>query len=156
MRFGRAAIFIVLFVLVVVLFYLAAFNTIEYMRRRNGPWQVSFLTDAQGVPAISIRQPKLQIQQFEIVLHDEKVTATNLAKTVSFDKPMKPVPFGKVIYQDLTSLPGVVTLDLFGHEIELLPRTLIVNRKHVPWDSSAVLHLTATNKLTLPPKSYRQ
>ena len=43
------------------------------------------------------------------------------------------VPFGKCIYQDLMFLPGVVTMNLLGHEIELMPRTLVIDKKEIPW-----------------------
>ena len=46
------------------------------------------------------------------------------------------VPFGECIYQDLMFLPGVVTMNLLGHEIELMPRTLVINKKQMPWDSA--------------------
>ena len=81
------------------------------------------------------------------------MTATNaLPQTVLFDRPRKPAPFGKVIYEDLTQLPGVVTFDLFGHEIELLPRVLVVNKRQIKWNSQASIELWPTNKLPQPPK----
>ena len=46
------------------------------------------------------------------------------------------VPFGECIYQDLMFLPGVVTMNILGHEIELMPRTLVIDKKEVPWDSA--------------------
>ena len=33
-------------------------------------------------------------------------------------------------------LPGVVTMNILGHEIELMPRTLVIDKKEVPWDSA--------------------
>ena len=45
------------------------------------------------------------------------------------------MPFGECIYQDLMFLPGVVTMNLLGHEIELMPRTLVVDKKEVPWNT---------------------
>ena len=50
-------------------------------------------------------------------------------------------------------MPGTVTMDLFGHEVELLPRTLIVNKKEVPWKSNTAIELSPTNKLPVAPKS---
>ena len=47
------------------------------------------------------------------------------------------VPFGQVLFTDLTYLPGTVSFEVFGHEVELLPRTLIVDRQEVPWKSGA-------------------
>ena len=49
-------------------------------------------------------------------------------------------------------LPGVITFDLFGHEIELMPRTLVINKKEVPWKSESVIELWPTNKLPQPLK----
>jgi hypothetical protein len=57
-----------------------------------------------------------------------------------------------VIYEDLTFLPGVVTFDLFGHEVELLPRALIANKKQVPWKSGVTIDLWPTNKPAEPPR----
>jgi hypothetical protein len=71
---------------------------------------------------------------------------------VAFDIPEKPVPFGSVKFEDLTYLPGTVTLDLFGHEIELIPRTLFINREERPWQSNVVITLSPSDKRSLPPR----
>jgi len=146
-----AKAFAVLFA-AVLLFYLGAFYGCEHMRARKGPWEVQFNTDATGRPSIVVYQPRLAISAVEILFHDEQVSTMNLSERVAFNKPLKPTPFGKVIYEDLTFLPGVVTFDLFGHEIELLPRVLIVNKKEVPWVSDFVVELSRTNKPAIPPK----
>jgi hypothetical protein len=57
-----------------------------------------------------------------------------------------------VIYEDLTFLPGVVTFDLLGHEVELLPRALVVNKKLVEWQSGMTVDLWPTNKPAEPPQ----
>jgi hypothetical protein len=41
-------------------------------------------------------------------------------------------------------LPGTVTLELFGHEIELLPRVLIIDRKEHPWKSGTTISLVVS------------
>jgi hypothetical protein len=43
------------------------------------------------------------------------------------------VPFGSVIFFDTTVLPGTVTMRLFGHEIEFIPRTLIIDHTPYGW-----------------------
>ena len=141
----------VCFVTVLVL-YLMVFNGIEFLNHRNGPWEVSFMSDALGNPAIAVYQPKLNISTVEIIFSDEKIQQTNLSQRVSFDQHLKPVPFGAVIYDDLRTLPGVVTFNLLGHEIELLPRVLIVNKREVPWKSDSTLELSAANKPAQPPR----
>jgi hypothetical protein len=42
-------------------------------------------------------------------------------------------------------LPGTVTLRLFGHEIELLPRVLIIDRKEHPWKAGDTIRLAPTS-----------
>jgi hypothetical protein len=51
------------------------------------------------------------------------------------------LPFGELLYQDPTFLPGTVTMRLFGHVVELLPRVLTVDKKEYPWQSGAVIQL---------------
>src|SRR5687768_16312690 len=111
----------------VLLAYLAVFYGIEYQRHRKGPWEVVFVTDAQGRPSIEVLQKSLSISN-SITFPEEQVGLVSLSTRSLFTRPKKNVPFGKVIYEDLTFLPGVVTFDLFGHEIELLPRVLIINK----------------------------
>ena len=152
MQSGFTAKSIALLFVAVLLLYLGAFYGCEYMRGRKGPWEVHFHTDEAGHPSVVIYQPKLGISAVEILFHDEQLPATNLSQRVAFAKPLTPVPFGKVIYEDLTFLPGVVTFDLFEHEIELLPRVLIVNKREVPWTSDTTVELAKTNKLAIPPK----
>jgi hypothetical protein len=43
---------------------------------------------------------------------------------------------------DTTFLPGTVTFQIFGHEIELLPRVLIIDHQERPWlaNGSITLH----------------
>ena len=137
---------------VVLMLYIGVFNGIEWWRHRRGAWEVTFLTDASGNPAVIIYQPALNISSVELVFLGEHVLRTNLAEKVLFDRPLKQVPFGHVLYEDLTVLPGVVTFDLFGHEIELLPRVLFINKKEIPWRSDSIVELSETNKPATPPK----
>jgi hypothetical protein len=151
MQSGFSAKSVALLFIAVLLFYLGAFYGCEYMRVRKGPWEVQFNNNAAG-PSIVVHQPKLGISGVKIVFHDEQASATGLSDRVAFNRPLMTTPFGKVIYEDLTFLPGVVTFDLFGHEIELLPRVLIVNKREVPWVSNSTVELFRTNKLAMPPK----
>ncbi|HTD87271.1 MAG TPA: hypothetical protein VK850_11905 [Candidatus Binatia bacterium] len=129
----------------VLLTYLAVFNGIEWLRHHKGPWRVAFETNSY--PLVRVSQSYLNVSAV-IEFPDEKASSSG---TVAFDKPKKQLPSGKLIYEDLTFLPGVVTFDLFGHEIELLPRVLIVNKKEIPWDHADHLQVWATNKPTTPP-----
>jgi hypothetical protein len=135
----------------VLLAYLAVFNGIEYHRHRKGPWKVDFMTDEAGRASIGVFQEHSKVSA-RLHFPDVTISRTNFGERVAFDRPKKPVPFGKVIYEDLTFLPGVVTFDFFGHEVELLPRVLIVNKREVDWRSAPALELWSTNRPAISPK----
>ncbi len=124
--------------------YVGGFSFDQHLRKRRGPWEVSFAAGPSEAPAILLNQPKLNIANLKIVFRGE--VATGAAGTVVFDFPQKPVPFGRVKFEDLTYLPGTVTFDFFGHEIELIPRTLYINRKPRPWSSNETITLTPADK----------
>lgn len=148
--------------------YAAFYWGIEYRRTRQGPWQVTFTQSASGSPTIVIGQPRLGITNVQIVFARDTYTATN-ASGVSATEPLQPhnpqspvtshespvtprafgqarpvpyaVPFGECVFQDTTFLPGTVTFRLFGHEIELLPRVLIIDHEEHPWQPNATITL---------------
>ncbi|PYK61548.1 MAG: hypothetical protein DME21_08865 [Verrucomicrobia bacterium] len=124
--------------------YIGGFKFDQHLRTRRGPWRVTFTTEPAGAPAIVVDQPTLNIADLKIVFTGE--TTTNASGTVVFDVPQKPVPFGRVKFEDLTYLPGTVTFDFFGHEIELIPRTLYINRKPREWKSGETITLSAADK----------
>ena len=123
-----------------IIFYVA----IEHRRTRNGPWQVTFTRSAAGEPALVINQPKLAITNVQVSFSQaNSATATNPA-TLLFRQPQPvpyDVPFGKCVFMDTTFLPGTLTFRLFGHEIELLPRVLIIDHQEHPWRPDATLIL---------------
>lgn len=136
----------VLFVCVAVL-YLGVFHGIEHLRRHKGPWQVTFVTDAVGQPTLVINHPSLSVTNVRIIFAGVEASTSNQAEEMVFDRPLKPLPFGKRLHEDLVSMPGVETIALFGHEVELLPRVLKVNRRELPWKSNTTVTLAATNRL---------
>ena len=136
--------------LLAVVIYVGGFSFDQHLRKRKGPWEVNFFAGPSGTPAIVVNQPKLNITNLTIVFEGE--TVTNSPGAVVFDVPEKPVPFGKVKFEDLTYLPGTVTLGLFGHEVELLPRTLYINRKPHPWTSNHTITLSPADKPGLLPE----
>jgi hypothetical protein len=132
------------FVLAAIL-YASAFFTDHHLRTRRGPWQLTFAAQPDSPTRLTIHQPALGLTNIHIILHEEFDRA--IQDTVHFHAPGQPVPIGHVKYEDLTYLPGVVTLELFGHEIELLPRVLYVNRQAQPWRSDTTLHLHPEDRL---------
>ena len=120
------------------------------LRKRKGPWQVQFHTNGAGHAAITVNQPALRITNVQVVFLTE--IATNTGR-VLFDRPQQPIPFGKTKFEDLTYLPGSVAFDFFGHELELLPRTLYLNKKEHPWAPNSIHELSPAQKLP-PGASY--
>ncbi len=151
MKSGFNAGTVVLLFVVVLVFYLVAFFGIESRRQAGGPWSVEFRNDGTNPPALHVSHPRLGLRAVKLLLHGERLT--NAPGAMLFDRVKQSPPFGKVIYEDLTFLPGVVTFDLLGHEVELLPRTLVVNKQLIPWQSEMTVDLWPTNKPTEPPKS---
>ena len=132
---GPAKHFVLAFLLALA-GYIVFYQLIEHRRIRNGPWLVTFATSAEGIPAIVINQPRLAITNVQISFSGETLPGTNSSVTLVFGQP-KPVPyevpFGNCVFMDTTFLPGTVTLQLFGHEIELLPRVLVIDRQEHMW-----------------------
>jgi hypothetical protein len=125
--------------------YFGGFWATQHWRVRRGPWVVTFQTSGEGIPQLTIAAPGLGLSNVQVVFPGTNLTGANAPVTVRFDEPTRSemVPFGRVKFLDTTFLPGTVTFDLFGHELELLPRTLIVDKREHPWRSGARLELPA-------------
>lgn len=141
---GPVKHFVLAFMLALV-GYAAFYQGIEHWRARQGPWRVTFTRNAAGAPVLLIDQPKLAITNVQVGFAGAPLPATNRPVTLVFDQP-KPVPyavpFGNCIFMDTTFLPGTLTFQLFGHEIELLPRVLVLDREEHPWQSGASITLS--------------
>src|SRR5581483_8456374 len=114
-----------------VALYVVSFAWIEHRRTFRGPWQVEFQSNADGQPSVVLHEPALGIS--ETVAFPGAKTAPNLEVWEAFSEATTNVPFGRVIFQDPTFLPGTLTLGLFGHEVEALPRVLIIDKKEIAW-----------------------
>jgi hypothetical protein len=131
--------------LIALLGYVLFYSCDARLRTRKGPWRVSFEASTNGEPLLIIDEPALNIHT-QVLLAGEK--ATNTPGVVEFKDPrFLQVPFGRVRFHDLTYLPGTVTLDVYGHEVELLPRTLVLNTKEVGWTNDITYVLSPTNKI---------
>ena len=127
-----------------VLCYVGFYSCDTHLRLRKGPWELTFKNESDGTPAVVINQHQVGITNVTVRLEGERVEQR--VESVRFTGPGIEVPFGKVVFFDTTYLPGTLTLDLFGHELELLGRTLIVNFKDHPWQSGEVITLQAEDK----------
>ncbi len=158
----------VLAFLIALVVYLVLYRIIEDRRKRTGPWEVTFTNSLAGAPEIVINQPKLAITNVQISFTEDSMPGADVVEALPFRQPRpdslitnrpspisapitlvfnqpRPVPydvpFGKCIFMDATFLPGTVTFQLFGHQIELLPRVLIIDQQEEPWRAEAVISL---------------
>lgn len=122
--------------------YAGLFAWIQHRRVAQGPWTVTFAAEA-GAPLLIINQPRLGITNVHLQFPDQSV-ATNFSAVVRFSAA-RPVPFdlplGRCVFLDPLFLPGTVTLEVFGHEIQLLPRVLTLDGTEHPWRSGETLVL---------------
>src|SRR5258708_5713870 len=133
--------------LIALAVYAVFYYGIEHRRTRKGPWQVAFKRSETGEPTFVIDQPALGISNVRIQFAAETLFATNLPVTLAFSQPREVpynLPFGRCVFMDTTFLPGTVTFQLFGHEIELLPRVMIIDHEEHAWRSGEVLTLNPT------------
>jgi hypothetical protein len=147
---GLGKILIIGFLLALLL-YAASFAWIQHNRESKGPWQIAFVSDAAGQPSVIISQSSLNIQNCKITFPEQHIDHTNLASEVSFDRPTTNAPFGEIVFQDPTFLPGSVTFNFWGHGIELMPRTLIIDKQEVPWSSNTNIVLQGEGKFERRP-----
>lgn len=117
---------------IAVVFYLVFFNWMQHRRAGKGPWEITFITDSNGTPSLAINQSKLQLSR-RIIFDNVQLPQTNMQQKVIFEEAVKDIPFGKMLFQDPTFLPGNVTMEQFGHQIQLLPRVLKIDKKEHAW-----------------------
>jgi hypothetical protein len=128
---------------VVCVGYFSLFSLIERSRGRKGPWEITFTSDTNGAPMFVVDQEYLGIRGKRVVFQGQK--ATNPTVRLSFKEARQfpfAAPVGQCVFLDTSVLPGTVTLRAYGHEIELIPRTLIVDHEEYSWRSQDSVWLT--------------
>lgn len=149
--------FILAFLLAVIC-YAFFYHNIEHRRTRKGPWEVTFTNDLSGNPALVINETKLAITNAQITFTNQRAAPAFTPATLVFSQP-RPVPYdvplGKCVFMDTTFLPGTITLSLFNHVVELLPRVLVIDRQEHPWlsESTITLHPVEPNSSLEIPRS---
>jgi hypothetical protein len=123
-----------------VVFYFPVFGWIQHRRTFKGPWEAVFRADAAGTPAIVISQTNLHVSE-TLVFPGQTVHPPDLSNAIVFGPTPPDLPFGELLFQDPTFLPGTVTLRLFGHQVEIFPRALTVDAKEYPWKPGAVIEV---------------
>jgi hypothetical protein len=131
--------------LIALAVYLVFYKGIEHLRTRHGPWEVAFINKKNAVPTLVINQPSLRITNLSLSFPG--ATAPPAGLTMRFDQPQQwpfDVPFGQCVFEDTTFQPGTVVFKMFGHEIQLLPRTLTIDKIEQPWISNTNIALRGT------------
>jgi hypothetical protein len=125
---------------IAVVFYVTVFGWLQHLRTAKGPWTADFRADTAGRPALLIFQTNLNISE-TIAFPGQNVQPSNFSRTIIFEATPPELPFGQLIYQDPTFLPGTVTLHMFGHQVEFLPRVLTIDKQEYPWKNGAVIEV---------------
>ena len=132
--------------------YLAVFYFVEYQRRKDGPWQATF-TSVDGLPTIIVNHPKSQLTNISITFVGATTPVTNMPQTVAFEhgRPAPfDLPFGECVFIDAIYMPGTAVCEMFGHQIQLMPRVLTIDKIEHPWSSGEKILLTNQPSATLP------
>jgi len=125
--------------------YFALFAWIEHGRNRQGPWEVTFTRFTNDRPCLEISQPALGLRDVRIVFPSALPTNTPpLPQRWTF-KDARPtpfaLPFGRCVFLDTLSLPGTVTLEVAGRQVQLLPRVLTVGGVERPWRTGETIQI---------------
>lgn len=120
--------------------YVLGYGCDRHWRLRKGPWELTFKSEADGTPSLVINQPAVGVTNVVIRIAGESISQA--PANVRFSEPRNEVPFGEILFFDTTYLPGTVTLELFGHEVEMMSRTLVLNFNEHPWKSGEIITLT--------------
>ncbi len=138
---GQGRLFLKAF-LVAVTGYVLLYGGIQWRRSRLGPWRVEFTQNDNGRAMLRIDQPRLGITNQQVVFNVAATPVNTAAMTFEDPRPLPfEVPYGQCIFMDTTFLPGSVTLRLFGHTVEMLPRTLIIDKQEYPWRAKAAVNV---------------
>ena len=130
---------------IALIVYVISYTWIEHRRTYKGPWEVTFTNDASGAATLVINQPSLAITNLQITFPGE-LARTNVS--LSFSTPHQvpyDLPYGQMVFMDTTFLPGTIVIDLLGHEVQLIPRVLTIDKTDIPWASGKTIVVAGTN-----------
>jgi len=97
-----------------------------------------------------VNQTNLGITNLRITFPTETNKIENTSVSLSQPRQVPyDIAFGQCVFMDTTFLPGTIVFDFFGHEIQLIPRVLTIDKKEIPWQSGKTIELSGTNALTL-------
>lgn len=129
--------------LVSLVFYVSFFGWMQHHRYKNGPWELTF-TQRDSTPVLLINHAKSGVTNVSIEFSGAAIS-TNLPQTLRFQHgQVAPVelPFGQCVFLDTLFLPGTAACEFFGHQIQLMPRTLTIDHQERRWISGEKILLT--------------
>ena len=146
---------------IAITLYVGFYSCDRHLRQHRGSWEITFApgpaperssgsisnssTRAPSVGVlITINQPGLGITNQSILFSGAAVGNPPSTRTLLFESPdtLPRLPFGSLVFHDLMYLPGTLTFDFFGHQVELLPRVLIIDKEEHPWQSGSRLKVS--------------
>lgn len=131
--------------------YITVYGGCMAYRRRGGPWAVTQDKLPDGTPVMKI--------EHHVILSGGPVTLTfpgesaptrftNAPYQRIFSQPNTNIfPYGPVEFLDTTFLPGSVAMDVFGHVVEIVPRTLYLDGRELGWVPGTNIVVPATGKI---------
>jgi hypothetical protein len=131
--------------------YITLYGGCMAVRRKGGPWVITQDKLPDGTPIVQIEHHRI-LSNGPVTLRFPGEVAparfTNHPLQRIYSQPNTNIlPYGPVVFLDTTFLPGNVTLDVFGHLVEMVPRTLYLDGKDVGWVAGTNIVLSPTNKL---------
>lgn len=123
--------------------YIVVFNWVERRRFVKGPWRLTF-SQTNDSPMLIINQSTLGVANVALLFSGVAMT-TNVNETVAFGQGRAvpfDLPFGKCVFLDPLFLPGSVACEIYGHQIQIMPRVLTIDGIEHPWISAGVISLT--------------
>jgi hypothetical protein len=116
---------------VLVVLGLGFFVLVKLGRGGREPWELEFTANPAGQVNITIKNDTLRISPVLI--------QTNVPSPLDFQhakirmKRRTELPVGKLVFCDVTRLPGRLTLEIGGHTLDVMERALIVNGEEISW-----------------------
>lgn len=107
------------------------FAILTFTIRSGNPWIACYDLDNNGHMVIKITNQEIARVGVSIYF---KTDIKNFKKTnIKFNKTIKNIPFGNIIHQDITTLPGRVQFTFQDNHIEMMESKLVVNYENYKW-----------------------
>ncbi len=137
---------------VTLFLYITLYGGCMAVRQRGGPWVMFQDKLPDGTPVVRLEHHKLLPSHgVTLTFPGEQAPSrfTNAPLMRVFNNPNTNIlPYGPIEFLDVTFLPGTVAVDVFGHLIEAVPRTLFIDGREIPWVEGTNIVVPPTGKLT--------